>query len=127
MRVGFDLISYISEFLLPFWIITEIIIQAFHFVKGHENCILSSLFLLVATGIFFALGFIYSLKKYSYFGFWRSVYEALVTSIYFITIWFPVTMFIIIKIVFTKKTMDWGKTQHGVAKVALEGININDI
>ena len=26
----------------------------------------------------------------------------------------------------TKKTMDWGKTQHGVAKVALEGININD-
>ncbi|MBQ2984248.1 MAG: glycosyltransferase family 2 protein [Candidatus Gastranaerophilales bacterium] len=126
LRVGFDLIAYISEFLLPFWIITEIIIQAFHFVKGMENCILSSIFLLVATGIFFALGFIYSLKKYSHFTFWRSVYEAIVTSIYFITIWFPIAMFIIIKIIFTKKTMDWGKTQHGVANVALEGININD-
>ena len=108
LRVGFDLIAYISEFLLPFWIITEIIIQAFHFVKGMENCILSSIFLLVATGIFFALGFIYSLKKYSHFTFWRSVYEAIVTSIYFITIWFPIAMFIIIKIIFTKKTMDWG-------------------
>ncbi len=126
LRVGFDLIAYISEFLLPFWIITEIIIQAFHFVKGMENCILSSLFLLIATAIFFALGFIYSLKKYSNFTLWHAFYQAIVTSIYFITIWFPIAIFIIFKIVFTKKSMDWGKTQHGVAKVALEGININE-
>ncbi len=126
LRVGFDLIAYISEFLLPFWIITEIIIQAFHFVKGMENCILSSLFLLIATAIFFALGFIYSLKKYSNLTLWHAFYQAIVTSIYFITIWFPIAIFIIFKIVFTKKSMDWGKTQHGVAKVALEGININE-
>ena len=42
LRVGFDLIAYISEFLLPFWLVAEITIQAFHFVKGDENCILSS-------------------------------------------------------------------------------------
>ena len=32
LRVGFDLIAYISEFLLPAWLIIEIIVQAFHFV-----------------------------------------------------------------------------------------------
>lgn len=126
LRVGFDLIAYISEFLLPFWIITEILIQAFHFVKGHENCVLSSIFLLAATGIFFAFGFIYSLKKYSKFDFWHSLYEAIVTSIYFIIIWFPIAIFIIFKIVFTRKTMDWGKTQHGVANTVLEGLDINE-
>ncbi len=122
LRVGFDLIAYITEFLLPFWLIAEIIIQAFHFVKGYQNSILSSIIVVFATGIFFTCGFIYSLRKYSHYGFWRSCYEAIVTSIYFITIWFPIAMFIIFKIIFTKKTMDWGKTQHGVATVSIEGI-----
>ena len=58
--------------------------------------------------------------------------EAILTSIYFITIWFPIAMLIIFKIIFTKKTMDWGKTQHGVCNCLnslneeknLEGANL---
>ena len=123
LRVGFDLIAYIAEFLLPFWLIAEIVIQAFHFVKGYQNSILSSIILVVATTIFFSCGFIYSLRKYSNCTFFEALYKSIVTSIYFIIIWFPIAMFIIFKIIFTKKTMDWGKTQHGIATVSLEGIN----
>ncbi len=115
LRVGFDLIAYITQFLLPFWLIAEIFIQAFHFVKGYENCILSSIILVMTTGLFFTSGFVYSLKKYSNYSFIKALFESVLTSIYFITIWFPIAMFIIFKIIFTKKTMDWGKTQHGVA------------
>jgi len=115
LRVGFDLIAYITEFLLPFWLIAEILIQAFHFVKGDENCILSSIIVVVATAIFFICGFIYSLRKYANRTFLKAFFEAIVTSIYFLTIWFPIAMLIIFKIIFTKKTMDWGKTVHGVA------------
>ena len=122
LRVGLDLIAYITEFLLPFWLIAEIIIQAFHFVKGYQNSILSSITVVVVTGLFFSGGFIYSLRKFAGLGFFRALYEAVVTAIYFITIWFPIAMFIIFKIIFTKKTMDWGKTVHGVAKGNLEGI-----
>ena len=122
LRVGFDLIAYISEFLLPFWLIAEIFIQAFHFVKGDENCILSSVILVLTTGIFFTCYFIYSLKKYLNLKFFDGFREAVLTSIYFITIWFPIAMFIIFKIVFTKKTMDWGKTQHGVSQMNNEGM-----
>lgn len=114
LRVGFDLIAYISEFLLPAWLIIEIFIQAFHFVKGHENCILSSIALIMCVGTFFALGLVYSFTKYSHYTFFKACKQAVVTSAYFITIWFPVVMFIIFKIIFTKRTMDWGKTQHGV-------------
>jgi len=123
LRVGLDLIAYITEFLLPFWLIAEIVIQAFHFVKGYQNSILSSIIVVAVTGIFFTFAFIYSLRKLANRTFWRSVYEAVLTSIYFITIWFPIAMFIIFKIIFTKKTMDWGKTEHGVAIVTSEGIN----
>ena len=115
LRVGFDLIAYISEFLLPLWLIAEIIIQAFHFVKGHENYILSSIILIICVGVFFASGLVYSFRKYSNYGFLKSIWFAITTSAYFITIWFPIVIFIIFKIIFTKRTMDWGKTQHGVA------------
>ena len=119
LRVGFDLIAYISEFLLPFWLVVEMIIQAFHFVKGDENCILSSCAVLIATGIFFTSIFIYSLRKYANYSTLKAFFEAVITSIYFITIWFPIALFIIFKIIFTRKTMDWGKTLHGVAKCSL--------
>lgn len=119
LRVGFDLIAYITEFLLPFWLIAEIFIQAFHFVKGGENCILSSVILVVATAIFFASGFVYGLKKYAGYNFIKALFQAVITSFYFITIWFPIAMFIIFKIIFTKKSMDWGKTTHGVATTTL--------
>lgn len=114
LRVGFDLIAYITEFLLPLWLIVEIFIQAFHFIKGDENCILSSVILIAVTAIFFIISFIYGLRKYANLRFFPALNQAIVTSIYFLTIWFPIAMFIIFKIIFTKKTMDWGKTQHGV-------------
>jgi len=122
LRVGFDLIAYISEFLLPFWLIAEIFIQAFHFVKGDENCILSSVILVLTTGIFFTCYFIYSLKRYLNLKFLEGLKEAILTSIYFITIWFPIAMFIIFKIVFTRKTMDWGKTKHGLGQNNIQEI-----
>ncbi len=122
LRVGFDLIAYITEFLLPFWLIAEIVIQAFHFVKGYENCILSSIAMVVVTGIFFTFGFIYSLRKYANLSFFEALVQSILTSVYFLTIWFPIAMFIIFKIIFFKKTMDWGKTQHGVSNVSLEDI-----
>ena len=119
LRVGFDLIAYITEFLLPVWLIAEILIQAFHFIKGDTNCILSSAILVGTTAIFFIGCFIYSLRKYANLTCWQASCQAVITSIYFLTIWFPIAMFIIFKIIFTKKTMDWGKTQHGVATVSI--------
>lgn len=116
LRVGFDLIAYISEFLLPAWLIIEIIVQAFHFVKGQENYILSSAILIVIVGLFFTSGLIYSFRKYSHYTTFKAIIQAIITSGYFITIWFPIVMFIVFKIIFTKRTMDWGKTQHGVAQ-----------
>ena len=78
--------------------------------------------MVVATGIFFTCGFIYSLRKIANYSFFKALSQSILTSIYFLTIWFPIAMFIIFKIIFTKKTMDWGKTQHGVTDVTIEEV-----
>ena len=31
-----------------------------------------------------------------------------------VTIWIPIVSFMVLKIIFMKRTMDWGKTAHGV-------------
>ena len=69
--------------------------------------------------MFFAGMFIYSLRKYANYSTIKAILEASITSAYFIAIWFPIALFIIFKIIFTKKTMDWGKTRHGVAKCSV--------
>ena len=43
LRVSIDMIAYITEFILPFWMISEICFQAFKYVKESPNCISSSL------------------------------------------------------------------------------------
>lgn len=116
LRVGFDLIAYICQFLMPFLVISEITIQAFRFVKGYEHTILLSSALLIGVGIFFACGLTYSLRKYSCYRGIRPIYEAIITAIYMMIFWIPIVIFIILKIIFTKKTMDWGKTDHGVCE-----------
>ena len=117
LRVSIDMIAYITEFLLPFWMISEICFQAFKFVKDSPNCILSSLTVAVAVCIFFIIGLIYSSRKYNKLSRWESLKQSVQTGIYLVGIWFPVVVVIVFKIIFCKKTMDWGKTVHGVTKI----------
>lgn len=121
-RVGFDLVAYILQFILPFWLVAEVIIQAFRFVKGYEHTVLSSVALIIGVGIFFTISFTYSLRKYSHYNGLRAFWEGIVTSVYMMVFWIPIVLFIILKILFTNKTMDWGKTVHGVCDPASEAL-----
>ena len=85
-------------------------------VKYDENQILSSLTLTVFIFIFFMTGLMYSLRKYNYLKPVENVKQSIETCFYLVFLWFPIVVFIIFKIIFKKKTMDWGKTAHGQAK-----------
>lgn len=127
LRVSLDLVAYISQFLLPFWVTVEVLLQMFRFVKGYDNTILSSALLVVCLFIFFTMTLMYSLRKYSGYSLIRAFCEAAVTAVYIVVFWIPIVMFIILKIIFRPRTMDWGKTQHGVATVkCFEGFNVQN-
>lgn len=117
LRVSIDMIAYITEFILPFWLISELCFQAFKYVKDSPNCISSSLLVSVLVCGFFTVGLLFSVRKYNKLSRWQSVVQAIETGIFLCCVWFPIVVFIVFKIIFFKKTMDWGKTTHGVTKL----------
>ena len=116
LRVSLDMTAYIFEFILPLWFFSEIAFQLFRYIKYDENQILSSLTLTVFIFIFFMTGLMYSLRKYNHLKPVENVKQSIETCFYLVFLWFPIVVFIIFKIIFKKKTMDWGKTAHGQAK-----------
>ena len=117
LRVSIDMIAYITEFILPFWLISELCFQAFKYVKDSPNCISSSLLVSALVCGFFTVGLLYSVRKYNHLSRLQSVIQAVETGIFLCCVWFPIVVFIVFKIIFCKKTMDWGKTTHGVTKL----------
>lgn len=114
-RVSVDMWAYIAEFILPIWLVSEYCIQGFKFIKGIENNILVTLSIIPAIALFFISGLIYSLRKYKRLSLLDAAKQAAETIFYMFIVWVPVVSFIIFKIIFSKRTMDWGKTAHGTA------------
>lgn len=114
LRVSLDMTAYITEFVLPFWILSELCFQAFRFVKGVENTVMSSLTFTCVLGLFFFIGLLYSLKRYNNIRGFENLKQSFETSLFIMIIWLPTVIFIVFKMIFFKKTMDWGKTEHGV-------------
>lgn len=116
LRARLDMTAYISEFIMPIWLIMEVLFQIFRVAtkSAPTNCILSSLIVGCAIAICFTLATRYSLRRFDNLSRFQSLKQAIETSIYIFVIWFPVVIYICFKILFCKKDMNWGKTTHGL-------------
>jgi len=113
LRVTIDMLAFVSEFILPVWLLSEYLIQGIRLANGVEDNILYSLALLPLLALFFTIGLIYSLKKYKGFSLLETLKQSIETGIYMVIIWIPMVTYIVLKIIFARRTMDWGKTHHG--------------
>ena len=126
LRASLDMTAYITELILPIWLVIEPIIQAYRWTKGYDNCVLISLALSLGMSLFFTLSLFYSLKKFNNYSVKEAAFNSIITGIYMLLIWFPVAFYIVLKIIFKKKSMDWGKTEHGLAKENVSDNNIEE-
>ena len=117
-RARFDMTAYISQFIMPLWLLMEIIIRTFKVLAkdAPPHMLYSSIIIGIAIGVGFFLAARYSLRRYDFMPRLDAVFEALETSIYLFIIWFPLVLFIGFKILFMKKDMNWGKTAHGLVQ-----------
>ncbi len=113
LRVSLDMTAYITEFILPVWMLSELAFQSFRYIKDDSNWISSSLVLSGLMCCFFIIALFYSLRKYVKLKPVDNIIQSVATSLYIVVLWFPLTIFIIFKIIFMKNTMDWSKTGHG--------------
>lgn len=115
LRASFDMFAYLLEFVLPVLLLFQLFIQAFYYFKGYENQVLGTLAVAFALGLFFFFGLIFSLRRYDKLSWFQTFKQALETSIYLVLLWTPLVVFILFKIFFGKRDMNWGKTSHGLA------------
>lgn len=118
LRVSLDLIAYISEFIMPAWLIMEFLIRVFKVLAkdASPHMLYSSVIISCVIGIGFFVAARYSLRRYDNLSRLDAFNQAFETSIYLLIIWFPLVLFIGFKILFMKKDMNWGKTAHGLVQ-----------
>ena len=116
LRVSLDMTAYITEFILPVWMISELAFQSFRYIKDDSNWISSSLTLSGIMCVFFMVALFYSLRKYVKLKPVDNFFQSVATAMYIVVLWFPLAIFIIFKIIFMKNDLSWGKTSHGVLK-----------
>ena len=119
LRASLDMTAYLNELILPFWLVIEPIIQAYRWTKGYDNCVLISMTMSLGMALFFTISLIHSLKKFNGYSFKESFFQSVITGLYMLVVWFPTAFYIVLKIIFKKKSMDWGKTEHGLSKSQL--------
>ncbi len=117
LRAKLDMIAYITQFIMPLWMILEIVIRAFKALTGKgilQNELVSSVVIAAITAAGFFMAIRYSLRRYDSQKRWNALIQASYTAIYMLIIWFPMVLFICAKILFCKKDLNWGKTAHGL-------------
>lgn len=116
LRASVDMFAYISEFIMPLWLLMEILIRGFKILAkdAPPHMLYSSLIIGCAIGIGFLLAARYSLRRYDHLTRMDALKQACETSFYLFAVWFPLVMFICAKILFCQKDMNWGKTAHGL-------------
>lgn len=117
LRVSLDMTAYITEFILPLWMVSEVIFQSYRYIKDEQNWILSSMALSILMCGFFFVALFYSLRKYVKLKPIQNLIQSFTTALYIVILWFPLAIFIMFKIIFMKNNMDWGKTQHGTTNI----------
>ena len=117
LRAKLDMIAYITQFIMPLWMILEIVIRAFKALTGKgvlQQELFSSVVIAIITAIGFFMAIRYSLRQYDNQKRIPAFIQASYTAVYMLIIWFPMVLFICGKILFCKKNMNWGKTAHGL-------------
>ncbi len=120
LRVSLDMTAYITEFILPIWMVSEVLFQSYRYMKDEPNWILSSVVLSIVMCGFFMVALFYSLRKYVKLKPMENLVQSVATALYIVILWVPLAVFIVFKIIFVENSMDWGKTKHGTTKVATD-------
>lgn len=114
LRVSLDQIAYFSEFVLPIWLISDVVLQV---ATGGISQLIVNLIVLAVIGLFFIIMLFDGIIKYENCSVFEALRAAIITSVFITIIWTIVVSFVFVKIIFTKRKLDWFKTDRiGTAK-----------
>lgn len=114
LRVSLDQLAYFSEFVLPIWLVSDIFLQV---ITGSIIELMVNVVVLISISIFFIVMLFFGIIKYENCSVFEALKGAIITSIFVTVLWTIVVTFVFVKIIFTKRKLDWFKTDRiGVAQ-----------
>ena len=94
LRVSLDMTAYITEFILPVWMLSELAFQSFRYIKDDSNWISSSIVLSGLMCCFFIVALFYSLRKYVKLKPMDNIMQSVATAMYIVVLWFPLKLYL---------------------------------
>jgi hypothetical protein len=121
LRTKADMIAYVTEFLIPIWVVSDWVVVGIDFlITGDPDPrhLISSLILLPWLTLFFCGNLLVAIIRFNRPGFnkpdiTQAVLGMILTGLYMTWVWVPIVFWVTVKILFQKeRSMNWGKTQH---------------
>lgn len=108
-KCSLDAMSYFSEFVLPVWLISDIVIQIILILLGGKPEIFTNLIVMAVILLFFICMLFASINKFDNKGFFYALKWSIGTAFFVILLWTLVVTNVVAKIVFKKRDMVWFK------------------
>jgi 1,2-diacylglycerol 3-beta-glucosyltransferase len=115
MRVRLDMIAYFLEFLLPVWLVLDIIQLSWGLLVGDPTPtrILSSLFVLPIFAVGITATLIVAIIRFHRPKLSHALLWGIITGLYMTSLWFPLVFGIVVKVLWQRKRRTrWDKTIH---------------
>jgi len=111
-RASFDMMAYFSEFVLPIWLISDMVIQTIYIILGNPPHIFMNFGIILGILLFFVTFLFISIRKFDSLGALSSLKWSIITAVYLITLWTVVVCFVVFKIIFKPKSLAWYKPER---------------
>lgn len=109
-----DILAFLSEFAVPGFLILEIIIESFNFMRGEP---IYPKFLILVAGLTFFISlvnFFIAIRIYrkNDMGFWQAFFHTFEVNTYIYGHWVPCIVISFINIAFKQQASTWHRTEH---------------
>ena len=109
LKCSLDAMSYFSEFVLPVWLISDIIIQILFIFAGAKPDILTNLIVMAVISLFFICMLFASINKFDKRGIFSALKWSIGTATFVILLWTIVVTSTVATMIFKKRDMVWYK------------------
>lgn len=109
LKCSIDAMSYFSEFVLPVWLISDIVIQVIFILAGGKPDILTNLIVMAVITLFFICMLFASINKFDKRGIFSALKWSIGTAIFVILLWTIVVTSTVATMIFKKRDMVWYK------------------
>ena len=107
----FDAFVFLSQFAVPIWLFLDVVSEIVRYLRDQETHLTSIMLISLVVWLITWINLSFGIKIYRKLSWWTSIKRAIVTNIYFLSVWPLVVLLTVRKILFSRTRGKWHKTE----------------